>query len=105
MGRHVTALKHPGGRPIVTPFVIWFVHFMVLWSVGEVWPHQWAANALAWGATAIALLALGVHHVRLTAQHADGSLPGWSYRFVRGAAAIATAAVVFSALPSVVFLP
>ena len=93
------------GGPIVTAFAIWFAHFMVIWAAGEIWPYQWSANALAWGVTAIALLALGVHVVRLKAQYADGYLSGWSYRFARGAAAIATAAVVFSALPSVVFLP
>lgn len=93
------------GRPIVTAPAIWFVHFMVIWAAGEIWPHQWTANTLAWGVTAIALLAVGVHYVRLKAQHANGGLSGWSYRFARGAAAIATAAVVFSALPSAVFLP
>lgn len=98
-------LKQSSERPIVTALVIWFVHFMVIWAAGEIWPRQWTANALAWGVTAIALLALGVHYVRLKAQHADGGLPGWSYRFARGAIAIATAAVVFSAIPSLVFLP
>jgi len=101
----VKGLKQSSGRPIVTAFVIWFVHFMVICAAGEIWPHQWTANALAWGVTAIALLAVGVHYVRLKAQHADGSLPGWSYRFARGAIAIATAAVVFSVLPSFVLLP
>ena len=103
------ALKHSNGQssgqPIVTAFAIWFVHFMMLWAAGEIWPHQWTANALAWAFTAIALLAVGVHYVRLKARHVDGDLPGWSYRFARGAVAIATAAVVFTALPSVVFLP
>ena len=93
------------GRPIVTAFAIWFVQFMVCWAGGEIWPHQWAANALAWGVTAIALLALGVHFVRIKALHDDGELPGWSYRFAQGAVAIATAAVVFTAVPSAVFLP
>jgi hypothetical protein len=101
----VNALKKSGGRPVVTAFMIWFLHFMVLWAAGEIWPHQWTANVLAWGVTAIALLAVGVQYVRLKAQHADGGLSGWSYRFARGASAMATAAVVFSALPSVVFLP
>ncbi len=93
------------GRPIVTAFVIWFVHFMAVWTAGEIWPHQWTANVLAWGFTAIALLAVGVHALRLKARHADGALPDWSYRFALGAVAIGTAAVVFSALPSLVFLP
>ena len=97
--------RQSSGRPIVTAFVIWFLHFMLIWAAGEIWPHQWAANAWAWGVTAIALLAVGVHCVRLRAQYAAGELAGWSYRFARGAAGIATAAVVFSALPALVFLP
>ncbi len=98
-------LRPSSGQPIVAAFAIWFAHFMVIWAAGEIWPHQWTANAVAWGVTAIALVAVGVHFVRLKAQHADGALPGWSYRFARGAIAIATAAVVFSAIPSFVFLP
>ena len=101
----MNATKRSGVRPNVMAFVIWFVHFMVLWTGAEIWPYQWAANALAWTATAIALLALGMHFVRLKAQYTTGCLSGWSYRFARGAAAIALVAVVFSALPSVVFLP
>ncbi|WP_439536909.1 hypothetical protein [Methyloversatilis sp.] len=101
----MNAMKRSSVRPIVMAFVIWFVHFMVLWAAGEVWPKQWAANAVAWAVTAIALLAVCVHYVGLKAQHADGRLSGWSYRIARGAVAIATAAVVFSALPSVVVLP
>ena len=105
----MTALKQLGGqssgRPIVTAFLIWFLHFMMIWTAGEIWPHQWAANAWAWVVTAIALVAVGVHCVHIEAQHAHGALPGWSYRFARGAAAIASAAVMFSAVPSVVFLP
>ena len=98
-------MKPSSGQPIVAAFAIWFVHFMMLWAAGEIWPHQWTANALAWGFTAIALLAVGVHCVRLEARHADGRLSDWSHRFARGAVAIATVAVVFTALPSVVFLP
>ena len=99
------AMEQPSWRPIVTAFVIWFVHFMVSWGASEIWPLQRTANAVAWGATTIALLAIGVHYVRLTAQHAEGGLPGLSYHSARGAIAIATVAVLFSALPSFVFLP
>lgn len=98
-------LKQSSERPIVTAFVIWFVHFMVIWAAGEIWPHQWPANALAWGVTAIALLAVGVHHVRLKARYADGRIADWNYRFARRAVAIAAAAVVFSAIPSFMPLP
>jgi hypothetical protein len=98
-------LKQAIWRPIVTAFLIWFVHFMVCWAAGEIWPHQWTANTLAWGATVIALLAVGMHFVRVKAQHAEGALLGWNYRFAQGAIAIATAAVLFSALPSIVLLP
>lgn len=99
------ALRPSSGWPVVTAFGIWFAHFMVIWAAGEIWPQQWTANAWAWAATAIVLLAMGLHYVRLKARHAEGDLPGWSYRFARGAIAIATVAVVFSALPSLVFLP
>ncbi len=97
--------KQSSARPIVTAFAIWFAHFLLIWAAGEIWPSQWTANVLAWVITVIALLAISVQHVRFKAQHADGGLSGWSYRFARGATAIATAAVVFSALPSAVFLP
>ncbi|MBC7942228.1 MAG: hypothetical protein H7Z19_21160 [Chitinophagaceae bacterium] len=99
------ALNRSSWAPLVTAFGIWFVHFMVCWAGAEIWPHRWAANALAWAVTAIALLAVGVHFVHVRSRHADGELPGWIYRFAQGAAAIATAAVLFSALPSIVFLP
>ena len=48
---------------------------------------------------------MGVRHLRLKARHALGNLPDWGYRFAWGASAIATAALVFSAVPSVVFVP
>lgn len=99
------AQKRLRWRPIVTAFVIWFVHFMAIWAAGEIWPHQWAANAVAWGATAIALLAMGVHGWRVKALHAADGLADWNCHFAMGAAAIATVAVLFSALPSLVFLP
>ena len=96
---------HPGGRPVITAFVIWFLHFMLVWAAAEIWPQQWAANVLAWAVTVLALLAVGVHGARLKAQHANGQLADWSYRFSQGAVAIASAAVVFSAVPSLIFLP
>ncbi len=107
MGRRVKALKlrrQPSGWLFVTAFLIWFVHFLSIWVAGEIWPHQWMANAFAWVATAVALLAIGVHYLRLKADDVSGGLAGWSYRFARGAIVIATAAVLFSALPSFVFL-
>lgn len=106
MGWCVNARKPSSGWPIVTALAIWFAHFMAIWATGEiVWPDQWAANAFAWGATVIALVAVGFHGLRLKARHANGSLSGWSYRLASGVVAIATAAVVFSALPSVLVLP
>jgi hypothetical protein len=105
MGRGVKALALAGLRPIITAFSIWFLHFMVCWAAGEIWPHQWAANAVAWGATAIALLAICMHFVQVKAQQADRVLSAWTYRFAQGAIAIATTGVLFSALPSILFLP
>ena len=109
----MTALEQTGaqagaqsaGRPFVTAFVIWFLHFMSIWAAGEIWPHQWAANASAWGLTAIALVAVGLHCMHIGARHGRGAIAGFSDRFARGAGAIAAVAVVFSALPSLVFLP
>jgi hypothetical protein len=101
----VTAARRSRWGPLVTAFVIWFVHFMACWTAGEIWPQRWPANALAWGATAIALPALVVHFVQVNARYAQGTLSGWALRFARGAIAIAAVAVLFSAVPSLVFLP
>ena len=98
-------LKPARWRPIFLAFTIWFVHFMACWVSAEIWPQQWFSHALAWAATAIALLALGAHFKRLKAAYAEGTLVGWHRRFAYGAIAIAAAAVVFGALPSVILLP
>jgi hypothetical protein len=99
------AAGRPGWRPIVTAFVIWFAHFFLCWVAVEIWPHEWRANQLAWGFTAIALLVMGVHFVRLDRRAEGGELGDFTRRFAHGAIAIATVAVLFSALPSVVLLP
>ena len=62
------AIDQQSWRPIVTSFVIWFLHVMVSWGASEIWPGQWTANTVAWGATALAMLAVGVHFVLLKAQ-------------------------------------
>jgi membrane protein implicated in regulation of membrane protease activity len=90
---------------VLTAFTLWFAHFMACWAAVEVWPGEWPANALAWTATTLALLALRWHAVRLRAQRATGLLPGWQDRFARRATALAAVAVLFGALPSLVFLP
>jgi hypothetical protein len=92
-------------RPMLTAFIIWFAHFMICWVAVEIWPAGWRANQLAWGFTALALLAMGVHFVQLDRRAECGELAHFSHRLARGAIAIATVAVVFTALPSVVFLP
>lgn len=94
-----------GWRPLLTAFTLWFVHFMVCWTAAEIWPRQWPANRVAWAATTIALVAMVVHAVRVHAQSARGELAGWNRRFAQGAIAIATAAIVFSAVPSMLLLP
>lgn len=99
------ALGRSGVRPMITAFAIWFAHFLLVWAAAEIWPQQWTANAWAWALTALALLGLGVHHLRCSAQHTAGRLSGWGYRLARGSTALATVAVVFSAWPSLVFLP
>jgi hypothetical protein len=98
----MNASRPTGWRPMIGAFVIWFGHFMGSWVAVELWPGQWPANALAWGLTAGAL---GVEWSRLRAGAARGELADWSRRVGPGAIAIAAAAVVFGALPSIVFLP
>lgn len=99
------AMSLSGWGPIVTAFTIWLVHFMLCWAVAEIWPHQWRANVLAWAFTVVALLAMGMHFLRVKAQRADGGLSGFNCRYAHRAIGIATVAVLFSALPSIVFLP
>lgn len=101
----MTAFQLAGWRPILTAFTIWFAHFLLCWAAGEIWPHERHANLLAWGFTALALLAMGVHIVRLRASTPAGEMSAWGHRFAQGAIAIATAAIVFTALPSLVFVP
>lgn len=99
------ALAPSGWQPVIGAFTIWFVHFMLCWAAAEVWPHQWAANALAWAVTAIAWAALAWHFMRVNARRAAGQLLAWHHRFAQGATALAAAAVLFGALPSLFFLP
>jgi uncharacterized membrane protein YidH (DUF202 family) len=88
----------------MTAFVIWFAHFMLCWGAVEIWPSESRAHQLAWVFTAMALLAMGVHFVRTEREGGRGELAGFSRRFARGAIAIATVAVLFTALPSLVLL-
>jgi hypothetical protein len=99
------AFGTPIKRPAMTAFVIWFAHFMLCWVAVEIWPSESRAHQLAWVFTAMALLAMGVHFVRTERWAGCGELAGFSRRFARGAIAIATVAVLFTALPSVVLLP
>lgn len=101
---------HPNSwRPVITAFSIWFAHFMVCWAAVEIWPQQLTANLVAWVATPIALLAVGVHAVRMRVQRrasdVGGDVASWKHRFAQGAIAIAAVAIVFSAVPSLVLLP
>lgn len=93
-----------GWIPVLTAFVIWFVHFLACWVAVEIWPAEPLANRLAWGFTALALAAMAVFHAGVRAAAAAGDLEGWNRRFADGAAAIATVSILFSAVPSVVFV-
>jgi hypothetical protein len=96
----------PSWLPLVAAFVIWFAHFMLCWAAAELlWPQQWMANGLAWGATLLALGALGWHGRRLRRGPSDGGLADWARRVGQGATAIAMVAVVFTVVPSFVFRP
>lgn len=90
---------------LLTAFSIWFVHFLLCWAAVEIWPGQPLANQLAWGFTVLALAAMGWHFSRVQRLSGEGGLVGFSRRFAQGAVAIATVAVVFTAVPALVFLP
>lgn len=105
MTQHTPPLSRPVRRLMLTAFVIWFVHFMLCWAVVEIWPGEGRANHLAWGFTVLALLAMGVHFLRVGRMARQGEVAGFSHRFAQGAIAISTVAVLFTALPTLVFLP
>lgn len=94
-----------GWRPIVTAFSIWFAHFMLCWAAVEIWPHGWRANLLAWGFTVVALAAMAAHFVQLRRADVQAEAARFNRRFAYGATAIATLAVLFTALPSMVLVP
>ena len=90
---------------ILTAFSIWFVHFLLCWAAVEIWPGQPLANRLAWAFTVLALAAMGWHFSRVQRLSGQGGLVGFSRRFAQGAVAIATVALLFTAVPTLVFLP
>lgn len=92
-------------QPVLAAFVTWFAHFLLCWAAVEIWPHEWRANELAWAFTAVALLVMFVCLRRLDRSAARGEIAAPARRVARGAIGIATVAVVFTALPSVVLLP
>lgn len=101
----MSRLPLAGWQPLLTAFVIWFAHFMACWAVVEIWPGQWRANVLAWIFTVLALVAMGMHSRRLAASRPEDELTTLTRNFARGAIAIATVAVIFNLLPSLVHLP
>ena len=98
-------VRNSAWLPITGAFILWFVHFLVCWAAVEIWPRQWIANKVAWGATAVALLLLGALWVRVEAGTPPGETAHWTCRLARGGTALAAVAVLFSALPSLVFVP
>lgn len=101
----MNAATRSGRRPLLAAFLIWFAHFVLCWAAVEIWPHEWRANQLAWAFTAVALLVMWAYFLRLDRRAERGEIADPARRLARGAMAIATVAVLFTALPSVVFLP
>lgn len=103
----MTSSRAAGWTPLVAAFVIWFLHFLLCWAAAELlWPRQWLANGLAWAATVLALGALAWHWRRLGGRApGEEGLVGWAHQIGRGATAIAGVSVLFSAVPSLVWLP
>lgn len=91
------------GRALATAFVIWFVHFMLCWAVAEFWAEDAPATRLAWAFTAAALLAIAVHAARLRSLGRHGEDDPPTLRIARGANAIAAVAVLFTAVPTIVW--
>lgn len=103
----MNAVAPPAWRPAVTAFVIWFAHFMLCWVAVELWPWRLLANQLAWAVTALALLAMGAlaaHLLRTEGGTQASNGAGFHRCLARGAIAIATVALLFTAWPSFVFL-
>lgn len=92
-------------RPVVTAFVIWFAHFVLCWTAAEIWPDNARANQLAWGFTGLALLAVGMHVARQVPRDTRSGDVESTWLIARGAAAVASVAILFTAVPSVVWLP
>lgn len=90
-------------RPVLAAFVVWFVHFMLCWTAVELWPGDVRANAAAWGFTAVALLAVGVQAARLQRPDPADASAAAAGRISRGATLLAAVAIVFTAVPSLVF--
>lgn len=93
-----------GWRPILTAFTLWFAHFMLSWATAELWPGPPMAHPLAWVFTVLALAGLVLHLRRIRSSPPRGELGAWTRRFALGAVAIATTAVLFVALPSLILL-
>lgn len=102
-------MNRPALAPVrslmLTAFSIWFVHFLLCWAAVEIWPGEPLANRLAWGFTVLALAAMGWHFSRVQRLSGQGGLVGFGRRFAQGAVAIATVALLFTAVPALVFLP
>ncbi len=94
-----------GIRTMLHAFLIWFAHFMLCWTAVEIWPDALRANMLAWGFTAVALLAMGMQWVQVHRSTERGELATFDHQMARGSIAIAALAILFTTLPSIVFLP
>lgn len=108
IGRRVQDAGRAWWRPLLWASGTWFAHFLLCWVAAEVWPRRWPANAAAWVLTPVALAALGLQAlqaVRAAGAPAGDDLRRWNRLVVQGALVIAAIAVVFTALPSLVFRP
>lgn len=91
-----------GWTPIIGALSIWFGHFMIAWSAGEIWAHQTLANTITIVATLIALVALAWLFLRLRAADPAGDHTAFLRRFGLGSVFYATVGTLFDAAPALI---
>lgn len=99
----MTAVARVPVRRMAAALVVWFAHFMLCWAVAEFGPGGAPAAGLAGLFTVLALFAIGVQAWRLRGLEPRREDDLTALRIARGASAIAAVAVVFTALPALVW--
>ena len=100
MKRQAPSPALSGWTPIIGPLCIWFAHFLVIYAAALIWPHQPLAARIGIVATVPAIIALGVLFWRLRTAEPTSGQTRFARRFGFGSIFIATAGVLFDAMPA-----